>query len=218
MAEHKFYPYTNNGGSTLGLRGADYAILAGDTRSTSGYSINSRLERKVFPIEDGSSSPNSHIALSVVGFAADGRDLKERLDAMAAAYRYRHGKGIGITACAQRLSTLLYQKRFFPYQLQTMLAGVDGSGRGVLYNYDPAGSCEERAYCGAGVAGGLMVPFVDGQVGTLRESLDCEVGEGLVRDAFRGAAERHVEVGDYLQMMIVTKNGIHEVFADLRKD
>lgn len=136
---------------------------------------------------------------------------------MAAAYRYRHGKRIGLAACAQRLSTLLYQKRFFPYQLQTMLAGIDASGRGMLYDYDPAGSCEERAYCGAGVAGALMVPFVDGQV-VVQGGLDCEVGEALVRDAFRGAAERHIEVGDYLQMMIVTKDGIREVFAELRKD
>lgn len=136
---------------------------------------------------------------------------------MAAAYRYQHGKSIGIAACAQRLSTLLYQKRFFPYQLQTMLAGLDAGGSGVLYSYDPVGCYEKRDYGAAGAAGGLMVPFVDGVV-VRRGEVDCGVGEELVRDAFRGAAERHIEVGDYLQMVIVTKDGIREVFADLRKD
>jgi hypothetical protein len=36
-----------HGGSTLGITGADFAILAGDTRSTSGYNINSRMVPKV---------------------------------------------------------------------------------------------------------------------------------------------------------------------------
>lgn len=75
-----------------------------------------------------------------------------------------------------------------------MLAGIDASGRGMLYNYDPAGSCEERAYCGAGVAGALMVPFVDGQV-VVQGGLDCEVGEALVRDAFRGPRRDILKLG-----------------------
>jgi 20S proteasome alpha/beta subunit len=40
--------YTDNGGSTLGISGADFAILAGDTRSTSGYNINTRYAPKLF--------------------------------------------------------------------------------------------------------------------------------------------------------------------------
>lgn len=46
--EHGFYPYTDNGGSTLAISGADFTIVAGDTRSTSGYNINTRYSPKVF--------------------------------------------------------------------------------------------------------------------------------------------------------------------------
>jgi 20S proteasome subunit beta 6 len=42
--------------------------------------------------------------------------------------------------------------------------------------------------------------------------------EELVRDAFTSAVERHIEVGDGLQMMIVTKDGIEEKYFDLKKD
>ncbi|KAK5241487.1 Proteasome subunit beta type-6, partial [Cryomyces antarcticus] len=50
IREHSFYPYTDNGGSTLGISGADFTILAGDTRSTSGYNINTRYAPKLFKI------------------------------------------------------------------------------------------------------------------------------------------------------------------------
>ena len=89
--------------------------MAGDTRLTSGYNINSRYHPKVFKI--GGTTADQHdatIALSVVGFAADGEALKERLDAICKMYQYRHGKPMSVKACAQRLSTILYQKRFFP--------------------------------------------------------------------------------------------------------
>lgn len=42
--------------------------------------------------------------------------------------------------------------------------------------------------------------------------------EDLVRDAFTSAVERHIEVGDGLQMMIITKEGIQETYNDLKKD
>ena len=42
--------------------------------------------------------------------------------------------------------------------------------------------------------------------------------EDLVRDAFTSAVERHIEVGDGLQMMIITKDGIAETFTPLKKD
>ncbi|KAJ8118713.1 hypothetical protein ONZ43_g3933 [Nemania bipapillata] len=119
LREHRFNPYTDNGGSTLAIAGADFAIIAGDTRLTAGYSINTRYAPKVFKIGGSTSSQDdANIILSVVGFAADGEALKERLDAVCKMYRYRHGKPMSVSACAKRLSTILYQKRFFPYYLR----------------------------------------------------------------------------------------------------
>ncbi|KAJ2989096.1 hypothetical protein NUW58_g3639 [Xylaria curta] len=42
--------------------------------------------------------------------------------------------------------------------------------------------------------------------------------EVLVKDAFDSAVERHIEVGDGLQMMIITKDGIEERLLSLKKD
>jgi len=232
--QHAFYPYTDNGGSTLGITGADFAILAGDTRSTSGYNINTRYEPKLFRIgDDGESS--SRIVLSVVGFAADGHALKERLDAIVKMYRYQHGKPMSVKACAQRLSTILYQKRFFPYYVHAILGGLDEEGKGALYSYDPVGSYEREQCRAAGAAASLIMPFLDNQVNYKNqyvpasgyghelaqrpvEALSKDIVIGLVQDAFTSATERHIEVGDGLQMLIITKDGIEETFAPLKRD
>ena len=48
--------------------------------------------------------------------------------------------------------------------------------------------------------------------------LPREEVEQLVRDAFTSAVERHIEVGDGLQLMVITKDGIEEIFTELKKD
>lgn len=228
--------YTDNGGSTLGITGNDFAILAGDTRSTSGYSILTRYAPKVFRIGgDDESGAGAHIILSVVGFSADGQALKERLDAIVKMYRYQHGKPMTVKACAQRLSTILYQKRFFPYYVHAILGGLDEEGKGALYSYDPVGSYEREQCRAAGAAASLIMPFLDNQVNFKNQYLSGS-GEGhaleprkaellprqeveqLVRDAFTSAVERHIEVGDGLQMLVITKDGIEEIYDSLKKD
>lgn len=230
------YSYTDNGGTTLGITGNDFAILAGDTRSTSGYSINSRYTPKVFKIGgDDETGEGAHIVLSVVGFAADGNALKERLDAIVKMYRYQHGKKITVKACAQRLATILYGKRFFPYYTNAILGGLDEDGKGALYSYDPVGSYEREQCRTAGAAASLIMPFLDNQVNfknqyipgsgeghalqqQLPEPLPRKEVEQLVRDAFTSAVERHIEVGDGLQILTITKDGIEEQFVPLKRD
>ncbi|KAJ5224143.1 hypothetical protein N7468_008685 [Penicillium chermesinum] len=231
VQQHSFYPYTDNGGSTLGITGSDFAILAGDTRSTSGYNINSRMAPKVFKIGgDDETGEGAQIVLSVVGFAADGNALKERLDNIVKMYKYKHGKPMSVSACAQRLSTILYEKRFFPITYTRFW-----EGKGALYSYDPVGSYEREQCRAAGAASSLITPFLDNQVNFKNqyvpgsgeghalepkkaEPLSRSTAEGLVRDAFTSAVERHIEVGDYLQLVTITKDGIEEAFQPLKKD
>jgi 20S proteasome subunit beta 6 len=173
--------------------------------------------------------------LSVVGFAADGKALTERLDTMVKMYRYQHGKEISVHACAQRLSHILYNKRFFPFYVTAILGGIDEEGRGALYSYDPVGSYEREQCRAAGAASSLIMPFLDNQVNLknqydpssasglekeprVPQPLSRETVEQLVRDAFTSAVERHIEVGDGLQMMIITKDGIEEVYEPLKQD
>ena len=185
--------------------------------------------------QDGTVEKSSNLVLAVVGFAADGNALKERLDTLVKMYKYQHGKPMSVNACAQRLSTILYQKRFFPYYVHAILGGLDENGKGALYSYDPVGSYEREQCRAAGAASSLITPFLDNQVnyknqydpdsGTghelqprPREELSQETVVKIVKDAFTSATERHIEVGDGLQMLIITKDGIKETFTPLKRD
>lgn len=220
----------------MAISGNDFTIIAGDTRSTSGYNINTRYSPKVFKI-GGTTADQSDatLVLSVVGFAADGHALKERLDAIVKMYKYQHGKNMSVKACAQRLSTILYGKRFFPYYVTAILGGLDEDGKGAVYSYDPVGSYEREQCRAAGAAASLIMPFLDNQVNFKNQYIPGS-GEGhalierektplplnevedLVKDAFDSAVERHIEVGDGLQMLVITKDGIAEKYLPLKKD
>ena len=184
---------------------------------------------------DDETGDGAHILLSLVGFAADGLALKERLNAIVKMYKYQHDKKMTVTACAQRLATILYEKRFFPYYVQAILGGLDDEGKGALYSYDPVGSYEREQCRAAGAAASLIMPFLDNQVNFKNQYMPGS-GEGhdlqarpsaplrreevelLIRDAFTSATERHIEVGDGLQMLVITKNGIEEFFHPLKRD
>ena len=46
--QRQFNPYTDNGGTILAIAGADFTVIAGDTRQSEGYSIQTRYAPKVF--------------------------------------------------------------------------------------------------------------------------------------------------------------------------
>ena len=79
-------------------------------------------------------------------------------------YFYDHGKVMSTPAIAQMLSTILYYKRFFPYYVSNILAGLDGDGKGVVYSYDPIGHHELTKFRAGGSAGALLQPLLDNQV------------------------------------------------------
>ncbi|KAH3686869.1 hypothetical protein WICPIJ_002153 [Wickerhamomyces pijperi] len=223
--EHRFNPYSDSGGTILGIAGEDFAVLAGDTRHTVGYSINSRYEPKVF-------SAGDNILISANGFSADGDSLIARFKNQLKWYHFNNNKKLTIRSAARFIQHLLYGKRFFPYYVHTIIAGLDEEGKGAVYSFDPVGSYEREQCRAGGAAASLIMPFLDNQVnfknqyepdsnGTVKRELKYlkldEVIE-LVRDAFSSATERHIHVGDGLEILIVTKDGVRTEYFDLKKD
>lgn len=224
--EHQFNPYSDNGGTILGIAGEDFAVLAGDTRHTTDYSINSRYEPKVFDCGD-------NILISANGFAADGEALVKRFQNSLKWYHFNHNdRKLSLSSAARNIQHLLYGKRFFPYYVHTIVAGLDEEGKGAVYSFDPVGSYEREQCRAGGAAASLIMPFLDNQVnfknqyepgsdGKKRREpkyLSIEQVIKLVRDAFTSATERHINVGDGLEILIVTKDGVRKEYYDLKRD
>ncbi|BEI92477.1 uncharacterized protein CcaverHIS019_0501050 [Cutaneotrichosporon cavernicola] len=205
------HPYDDNGGSILAIAGADFSVIAGDTRQTQGYSIQTRYAQKVFQLTDTA-------VLAVNGFAADGNNFVKRVKQKLEWYEAAHHKQMGIKSIARMIQTMLYGKRFFPYYVYNILGGIEEDGTGAVYSFDPVGSYEREACRAAGAAQSLIQPFLDNQIyfknmtfppgeKPIPGNLPLSTVLGLVIDSFTSATERHIEVGDGLEMYVVMKKG-----------
>jgi len=144
--------------------------------------------------------------------------------ALAQWYYHTHQKYPDLAAIARLVQTMLYGKRFFPYYAYVILGGIDRDGTGAVYGFDPVGSYERESCRAAGSAQSLIQPFLDNQINGKnlvddpndtdpntpkfvkhgeRSNLPLERVTALVVDAFTGATERHIEVGDGLEMLII---------------
>ncbi|XBW35488.1 hypothetical protein QEN19_001061 [Hanseniaspora menglaensis] len=259
--QHQFNPYSDNGGTLLGIAGEDFAILASDTRQSVDYSINTRLSHKIKVISppvtkemklestDIVGTKNS-VLFGTNGFSADGDALTKAFEENWKWYVHDQNSNVetgfeflnenneekesfmSMQSAARNVQHLLYGKRFFPYYVHTILAGLDEEGKGCVYSFDPVGSYE-REQCRVGGAGAsLIMPFLDNQVNfknqyipgtnsTERrkiEYLSLDECLKLVKDAFTSVTERHITVGDGLEIFIIDKNGVRSEYHALKKD
>ena len=65
------------------------------------------------------------------------------------------------------LSNVLYSKRFFPYSVSNVLAGLDEDGEGWVYSYDPVGCVEKLKNSSGGAGVAIIQPLLDNQVSNL---------------------------------------------------
>jgi len=208
--QQSFNPYTENGGTILAVAGADFSVIAGDTRQSEGYSIQTRYAPKVFRLTDKA-------VLAVNGFAADGNMFVKKVRQRLEWYRHAHAKDMPIRSIARLIQTMLYARRFFPYYVYNILGGIEEDGTGAVYSFDPVGSYEREACRAAGAAQSLVQPFLDNQIYFKNQTaaagqsfprhLPITTVLPLVIDAFTSATERHIEVGDGLEIYVVLANG-----------
>lgn len=194
----------------MAIAGANFSVIAGDTRQSEGYNIQTRYAPKVFKLTDKA-------VLAVNGFAADGNMFVKKVRQRLEWYRHAHAKDMPLRAIARLIQTMLYARRFFPYYVYNILGGIEEDGSGAVYSFDPVGSYERESCRAAGAAQSLVQPFLDNQIyfknqrpapGTSHPThLPLHEVLALVIDSFTSATERHIEVGDGLEMYVVLAKG-----------
>jgi 20S proteasome subunit beta 6 len=203
--------------SIVAIAGDNFAVIGADTRLSAGYNIFTREHSKLRTL-------TSKAVLASCGNWADSDTLTSFLETRVKQYEDAHeNREISLNALAQLMSTMMYGRRFFPYYVSNILAGIY-EGKGYVYSYDPIGHCERHTYRAGGSSSALLQPILDNQVGLKNMEnkpttpLTIDRAVDLVTDAFISAAERDIYTGDGVLISIVTENGVENRKVQLRKD
>ncbi|KAI1286311.1 Proteasome subunit beta type-1 [Halotydeus destructor] len=220
MQRQEFSPYSDNGGNVVAVGGDGYVIIASDTRLSQGYSIMTREQPKLFQL-------TSQTVLGSTGCWCDILTFTRTIEARLKMYKYEHNRVLSTAAASQLIMNMLYSRRFFPYYISNVLAGLNAEGQGVVYSYDPIGHCEQSKYRAGGSSAALLQPLLDNQIGlknidnadeSKRNNLTKDEAIKIIKDVFISATERDIYCGDSILIKIVTKDGFEDQTFDLRKD
>jgi proteasome beta subunit len=187
------------GATTLGVACKDGVIIASEKRVTYGYLVVSKSGKKVFKLTD-------NIGAACAGLIGDMQILMREVAAYTRLYELDNARKISVRSAAKMLSAILFQRRFFPYITQTIVAGVDEEGPNV-YTLDPFGSVLPDKYAAVGSGAEVAVGVLES---SYKDGLSLDECRELVLRAMRSAIARDATSGNGIDLLLVTKEGIKE--------
>lgn len=107
-----------NGGACVAMKGKNCIAIASDLRfGIQGQTVGMDFE-KIFKMND-------HLYLGLTGLATDIQTVSQRLDFHIKLYELRENRKISPKTFLSVLSNILYEKRFGPYFIEPVVAGLD---------------------------------------------------------------------------------------------
>jgi len=176
-----------NGGSVVAMVGKDCVAIASDLRlGSQAMTIACNFE-KIFPITD-------RIYLGLPGLATDVATLRERFRYRVNMYTIKEEREIEPQTFAHLVSSTLYEKRFGPYFVEPIIAGLEkGTNKPFIAGTDligcltfpkdfvVAGTASDKLF---GVAEGLWEPELEPE--DLFETISQTLLNAVDRDAYSG--------------------------------
>ncbi|TLN14019.1 archaeal proteasome endopeptidase complex subunit beta [bacterium] len=187
------------GATTIGVVCKDGVVLASERRVSYGYFVMSKSGRKVFKIADS-------IGAACAGLVADMQFLTKEVAVYLNMYSYERDRHASVRSAAKVMSSLLFERRLFPYLAQTIVGGIDEEGPS-LYVLDPLGSVIDDKYASVGSGSEIAVGVLEAE---FKEGMSVEQGKELVKKAAKAALARDIGSGNGLDFMTITKSGIKE--------
>ena len=204
-----FEPYVDNGGTAAALVGADFAVLAADTRISAGTGIISRNTSKITQLTD------SCFILST-GMLTDAIALHKDLKIQIEIYKMHHRRMPSTETLANLLGITLYGRRYFPYYTFNLLVGLKKDGQFSVYGYDAIGSFDAIKYGASGSGSHITIPVLD----LLKDDvLTKEEAKKKVLNTMYGTSNRDTATGDNLEIIVINRDlTIERSLEKLRED
>ncbi|GBC68702.1 hypothetical protein HRbin01_00386 [archaeon HR01] len=193
MSSQLLYP----GATVVGIRGKDCVALASEKRFAYGYFVMSKQARKVFKITD-------RIGAACAGVVADMQNLIRETTAIVNLYRLENRLEPNVKTVAKLLSWQLFNSRWFPHLMETIVGGFDSQGPHVVV-LDPLGSMIEDDYAVVGTGAEVAVGVIENSY--QRDMGPQEVYELAVR-AVKASISRDAGSGNGIDILLYTSQGL----------
>lgn len=176
-----------NGAAIIAMVGKDCVAIASDTRMGVQAQTVSTNFQKIYPMGD-------RLMIGLSGLATDVQTLSQRLEYRLEMYKLRENKEIKPEPFMNLVASMLYEKRFGPYFIEPVIAGLEpGTNKPFIAsadligctmktdNFVVAGTCEDNLY---GMCESLWEP--DLEPDDLFETISQALMNAVDRDALSG--------------------------------
>lgn len=195
------------GTSILGIVCKDGIVMAADRQITAGNVVMSKIERKVFQIND-------YLVMAGCGVAGDIQRVPKILSAELKLKELRSKSRPSVQQAASLLMNLNYngirQPSMIPQQAGFLLTGFNENGTTELYSIEPAGSIVKVEDYDANFGSGMpyMLGLLERQY---KKDLTLKEGIELAKECIKSSTQRDVGSGYGIDVFTITKEGIKKV-------
>lgn len=189
-----------NGGCVIAMKGKDCVAIGADKRfGVQGRTMSSKYQR-IFQY-----GPRLFLGLS--GLATDIKTVSQRLQFRVNMYELRENRRMRPSTLSSLMSSFLYEKRFSPYFIEPVIAGIDDkTGEPFISSHDLIGCPQvSEDFCIAGTCEEQLV----GMCETLWEpNLGPEELFEVTAQALINACDRDAISGWGATVYIIEKNAV----------
>ncbi len=193
-----------HGTTTTGIVCKDGVVLATDKRATSGSFIASKTVNKIYKI-------GNHLASTMAGRVADAQSIMDVIRAEAALFEIEYERSMPVKAASNLMANILFGSRFFPYYIQTIVAGVDDEGSHA-FNLDFFGSMIREDYICTGSGSPIAYAIIEENY---HEDITVEEALSVLIRAVNAAMNRDSASGDGFNAVKITRE---EGYQELSKE
>jgi len=182
------------GTTTVGVLCDGGVVLASESRATMGSFIASSQAKKIYQIDD-------LIGMTTAGCVGDAQSLVRMVQVEARLYKMQRGERMTVKAVTSMLANILSARRYYPFMVQLVMAGVDRYGPRI-YSLDAlGGQIEERRIVSTGSGSPIAYGVLESQY---KPGISIEDGTVLAARAIHNAMKRDSASGDKIELVRIT--------------
>ena len=194
MAYFEYMP----GATAVGLTFNGGVVMASERRIAYGNFLVSKSTKKTFLLTD-------YVGATCAGLVADMQILTLQMIALAKIRKLNIKREIPPNSLAKMMSSLMYERRYFPLLTQVIVGGI--VGKPEIYTLDPLGSVLPDDYAAVGTGAEMALGVMDND---FKEGMEEKEAVNLALKAIRSAVMRDTASGDGVDVMVIDKKGSRE--------